>query len=234
MRILRPVLVLACLTLLPLVETGASAPQPTPAQRDALLGTLRTLRATYPTPMSEAQLGEMMNRAAWTHRVDGWQLLQKATNACPVAALGTTIWCDGLIHAPSVRHYDLIVDREGAARIDWQDVGPCVISPTSGCSMDRARAPVDPGLPPPDPGPTPQPPPDLSAILQRLTQLEATLAATRQDLSALRTQHAADVAALQHLIATLPPPAIPCDALPAYKGKALFGTTVTSRPVCGP
>lgn len=112
----------------------------------SLLPTLERIRPEYPTPMSQAQLGEYLNKVAWEHRAEGWGLLRKtAGNRCPVPQ-GVEVACDILIHAPSIRHFDVITDAGGASTPSWQDKGPCVLSPTSGCEMSRYLAPVAPAL----------------------------------------------------------------------------------------
>lgn len=117
----------------------------------SLLPTLERIRLEYPTPMSPAQHGEYLNRVAWEHRADGWGLLQKsAGNRCP-APQGVDVACDILIHAPTVRHFDVLVDAGGASTPSWQDKGPCVLGPTSGCEMSRFLAPVGPPQKPPIP-----------------------------------------------------------------------------------
>jgi len=114
------------------------------AAQTSLLPTLERLRAEYPTPMSPAQLGEYLNRVAWEHRAEGWGLLEKGGgNRCP-APQGVDVSCDMLIHAPSIHHFDVLADSEGAAIPVWRDVGPCVIGPSSGCDMSNYLAPIGP------------------------------------------------------------------------------------------
>lgn len=163
------ILVLACAPLV-------SAQQPV-----SLLPTVQAVREAYPTPMSEAQRGEFLNRIAWQHRADGWGLLRKdGGSRCP-APQGVTVACDILVHAPSVRHFDVLIDGEGHARPDWADAGPCVPGPSSGCDMARFVAPVDPGGSAPPVTPPPVPPPDTSAI----EALRKDLAQTREFIATL-------------------------------------------------
>lgn len=123
----------------------AAGLMPVEAQ-NSLLPTLERLRPEYPTPMSPAQLGEYLNRVAWEHRADGWGLLRKtAGNRCP-APQGVEVACDILIHAPSIRHFDVLMDAGGASVPVWQDAGTCVLGPTSGCEMSRFLAPIGAGL----------------------------------------------------------------------------------------
>jgi hypothetical protein len=110
----------------------------------SLLPTLERIRPEYPTPMSPAQHGEYLNRVAWEHRAEGWGLLRKtAGNRCP-APHGVEVACDILIHAPSIRHFDVLIDAGGASTPGWLDAGPCVLGPSSGCEMSRYLAPVAP------------------------------------------------------------------------------------------
>lgn len=172
------------------------------AQPASLLPTVQAIRAQYPTPMSEAQRGEFLNRIAWQHRAEGWGLLRKdGGSRCP-APQGVTVACDILIHAPSVRHFDVLIDGEGKATPDWADVGPCVLGPSSGCEMARFVAPVAPsGQDPPVPPDAPQPPDPgvIEAIRKEIAQLRAfigTLAETAREhhdrINAL-IQHAREV-----------------------------------------
>lgn len=109
-----------------------------------LFPTVERLRAQYPTPMSPTQLGEFLNRVAWEHRAEGWGLLRKGGgHRCP-APQGVSISCDILVHAPSIRHFDVLSDAENAAIPVWRDVGPCVLGPSSGCDMSNFLAPVRP------------------------------------------------------------------------------------------
>jgi hypothetical protein len=112
------------------------------AAQTSLLPTLQRFRAEYPTPMSPAQAGEFLNRVAWEHRFEGWGLLEKGGgHRCP-APQGVDISCDILIHAPSIHHFDVLADSEGAAVPIWIDKGPCVLGPSSGCAMSNYLAPV--------------------------------------------------------------------------------------------
>jgi len=108
----------------------------------SLLPTLQALRPEYPTPMSRVQIGEYLNRVAWLHRDEGWGLMKKP-GKCP-APQGVDISCDILIHEPSIHHFDVLIDWENKAIPSWQDDGPCIIGPTSGCSMSYYLAPISP------------------------------------------------------------------------------------------
>lgn len=141
-----------------------------------LLPDVQAERAKYPTPMTPAQLAQMLNAVAWKHRLEGWGLLEKgAGNSCPLA--GKFIACDILVHAPTVTHYDVLSDSDGAATPQFNSSGPCVLSPSSGCAMDHFLVPVDPGGGSPSPTPTPVPVPvptlDLSGVFQRIDWSDA-------------------------------------------------------------
>ena len=142
----------------------------------SLLPTVQQIRAEYPTPMSPAQVGELLNRVAWQHRAEGWGLLKKTGgNRCP-APQGVEISCDILIHAPTVRHFDVLSDVEHGATPVWNDVGPCVPGPASGCSMDRFVAPT--GTPPG--GGT-----DIEELRKHVEALAINLQAQREAIIAL-------------------------------------------------
>lgn len=156
----------------------------TPAGATSLLPTVQRLRAAYPAKLSPAQVGELLNRIAWEHRADGWGLLKKTGGTmCPVPQGGHAS-CDVLIHAPSVKHFDVLADAEGAATPVWRDVGPCVLGPSSGCAMANFLAPVQPagGAPAPSPAPTPapQPPADLGPLYAQVKALTETVEALRR------------------------------------------------------
>jgi hypothetical protein len=116
----------------------------------SLLPTVQRFRADYPTPMSSAQRGELLNRVAWEHRADGWGLLIKTGGNRCAAPQGVEVACDILVHAPTRWHFDVLIDSEGSATPTWGDVGPCDPS-VSGCSMDRFLAPIAPAGAPPVP-----------------------------------------------------------------------------------
>lgn len=152
------------------------------AQPASLLPTVQRVRASYPTPMSPSQLGDLLNRVAWEHRQEGWGLLKKTGGSrCPAPG-GVEISCDILIHAPSVRHYDVLSDAEGAATPIFNDVGPCVLGPSSGCEMSRFVLPVRPAdAPPDDPGTGG----DLATIRAQLAEHAQALSSQREALLGL-------------------------------------------------
>jgi hypothetical protein len=132
------------------IGTLYSAAPATQAQSKpaSLLPTVQRIRAEYPTPMTQPQMGELLNRVAWEHRAEGWGILKKTGGfRCP-APQGVTVSCDILVHAPTVWHYDVLINAGIESRPAWQDVGPCVI-PGSGCEMSRFVAPILVGLTPP-------------------------------------------------------------------------------------
>jgi FG-GAP-like repeat len=111
-------------TIFALITTQASA-------QTSLLPTVERIRSEYPTPMSAAQKGEMLNRVAFEHRAQGWGLLAKSGGSrCP-SPQGVDISCDILVHAPSAWIFDVLVDQDFAATPAWIDKGPC----DSGCPL---------------------------------------------------------------------------------------------------
>jgi hypothetical protein len=75
------------------------------------------------------------------------------------------------------------------------------------------------------------PPVDLSAILARLSALEAEVAALKAADLDIRSVVAVESRAIRALIAALPAPSVPCASLPPYRGSGWFGS-ITSKPVC--
>ena len=170
-----------------------------PALAQDVVPTLEQLRPTYPTPMSKAQLAEMLNRAAAQH--PGWGMLRKDYgNNCPTPYPGVSISCDWLVFGPTRWGYDVLSDQEGAARIVRSD-GEALAAGTEVVAAWGVAAP-----PPPPPQPAPQPAPapvDLTPILTSLDAhaarlldagvvRDAALAAQLQELSALLAQHDAE------------------------------------------
>jgi len=114
--------------------------------------TLTALRNTYPTPMSNDQLGLLLNAVAWHHRGEGYGLLKKPSGAnCPQPQTGFRISRDILMQ-PDGTIYDVLIDAEGDATPTWGKKKPI---------QDRTRwiAPVDalavvlPPTPPVEPKP---------------------------------------------------------------------------------
>src|SRR6185503_15368261 len=90
------------------------------------LQTLVALRKTYPTPMSNDQLGLLLNAVAWHHRGEEYGLLSKSTSGahCLQPRTGISISRDCLAHEPTGMHFDVLVDAEGSAKPIWQAKGP--------------------------------------------------------------------------------------------------------------
>ncbi|PYR52806.1 MAG: hypothetical protein DMF89_01380 [Acidobacteria bacterium] len=92
----------------------------------SLQPTLEQLRPEYPTPMSPAQLAELLDRVAWLHRSEGWGLLRKDTgNRCPLSN-GVPVSCDFLFHLPSRQGFDVLIRSDTDAVPAWQ--GPVDLS----------------------------------------------------------------------------------------------------------
>jgi len=82
-------------------------PQPTPFQ------TLQCARLAYPTPMSGANRGQLLNQVAWLHRAEGWGLhLKPGGNNCPQPKTGTLVSCDILTNGNTLAVYDVLIDEE--------------------------------------------------------------------------------------------------------------------------
>jgi hypothetical protein len=84
------------------------------------LDTLIELRKTYPTPMSNNQLGELLNAVAWTHRAEGYGLLRKPSGAnCRQPQTGIPVSRDILMLAGSGRIFDCLIDSDMKATPTW-------------------------------------------------------------------------------------------------------------------
>lgn len=113
--------------------------------------TLVELRQDYPTPMTPAQIGELLNQVAWVHRESGYGLLRKPGGAnCPQP--GTLILVShDILMLPDGRIFDCLIDAEGDADPTWSEKNP--VNPKLWV------APVDPDIAvPPHPPDPPQPP----------------------------------------------------------------------------
>lgn len=87
-----------------------------PAASQDVLPTLRSVRSSMPTPMTKAQLSDLLNRTVSQH--PGWAMLRKDSgNNCPTPYPGVSVSCDWLVYAPTRWGYDILRDQEGAASI---------------------------------------------------------------------------------------------------------------------
>ena len=159
--------------------------------QDSLLPTLLVLRASYPTPMSKAQAGELLTVTAQMH--PGWVLLSKPSgNNCP--AMQTRVACDYLVWAATGQGFDVLRDEEGDAEPVWQRGD--VFTPDRYVLVSPLP---DPGTPPPSSGTNIDD--ELDAIISLLTEIrnEQITIGARQDamqvfmeqqVLALRQEHA--------------------------------------------
>lgn len=205
------------LGLLLLVATSA------PAFAQDVVPTLRAVRASLPTPMSKAQLSELLNRTVSQH--PGWALLRKDSgNNCPTPYPGVSVSCDWLVYAPTRWGYDILRDQEGAATIvesggeaigagaelvyPWPVDGAAVPPPvTSGASSQ------------PPPGVVQAPPVDLGPVYQRLDALSDQAERMFADLTARDAARQAQIAAVSAQVKQH-------DEAPTFVGK-LFGSRYT-------
>jgi hypothetical protein len=109
----------------------------------SLLPDLQEERKKYGTPMTEEELGKLLNAVAWNNRSDGWVLVGKASGTnCPSPA-GPRISCDFLLHRPTLMGYDVLIGQEAEATPTWQ--GPDETLP--GLIQDGSRTFVNPVAP---------------------------------------------------------------------------------------
>lgn len=116
---------------------------------------LTAQRAAKPTPMSKAQLSDMLNRAA--SQVPGWAMLRKDGGSnCPTPYPGVSISCDWLFNVATQYGWDFIVDAENAAVIQIGNSGPLQAG-------QELVMPWPTDAPQPTPTPTPGPNPSAPA-----------------------------------------------------------------------
>ena len=154
-----------------------------PAIAQDVAPVLESLRPTYPTPMSKAQLSDLLNRAA--SQRPGWGMLRKDHgNNCPTPYPGISISCDWMVYGPTRWGYDILRDQESAASVVYSDgdalgAGAEVVYPWPTEAPPTPPAPpvVTPPAPPP---PVVVPPPvqtDLTPMIERLDALAVQIAA---------------------------------------------------------
>jgi hypothetical protein len=138
--------------LLLLVPTSVHA-------QGSLLADLQAARAKYPTPMSPAQLAELLNAVAWDNKDQGWGLLSKpGGNRCPQPTTGIDVSCDWLTHLPTAKGLDVLGASEKTATPRWGSFSTIdrarFVAPVRPAGVDEPVDPVDPVEPDPvDPGP---------------------------------------------------------------------------------
>jgi hypothetical protein len=164
--------------------SGTSFAQQCNPNDPAVLCTLKTLRAEYPTPMSKGQLGAMLDRTVASHA--GWRLYRKPQgNNCPQPMTGVPISCDIIVqtHGLVGTMFDVLIDQDNAATPGWREVGETDdtekwIRPVSGSTS-----------PEPTPPPTPQPSDDVLNELRRLQETQTQIDAKVQQLLAEIAAH---------------------------------------------
>lgn len=203
------------------VEAAAAA-QSSPA---TVAQTLARLRANYPTPMTKAQAGALLNEVAWTHRADGWALLgKKSGNNCPIPG-GALVSCDFLLNATTLRGWDALADSEGAGKPMKMDGAGDDMSAAIGGGARSVVLPVAPAGGGPAGGGPAEPPvvvpvEDLKPHIKALEdQVDALIGA----VTALKSELAAQRDALNNFDKRL------TDVVPATCSASLFGLPVSCR-----
>lgn len=163
--------------------------------QESLLPQLQQFRADYPTPMSPAQIGDLLTRTAQSR--PGWVLLSKPSGFnCP--ANGKLISCDYLIDAASGQGFDVLQDADGAAVPTWNrgdtftadryvyvtaSALPPIVLPPAPPALDVKR--------------------ELDALIELGASFEAKLAALDAKLSAIQQQQGTDRADVLALVKEL-------------------------------
>lgn len=93
----------------------------------AIYDTLITNRNKYPTPMSNAQLGQLLNETSYAHKNEGYGMLRKETGSnCPQPVTG--ILCSRdiicIVVGADLVLYDCLIDAEGKATPTWDRKKP--------------------------------------------------------------------------------------------------------------
>lgn len=162
-----------------MVGVGVVSAQSVPLPA-AVCQELRTGRAALPTPMTAAQRGVLLNRAAWVGRAAGIGLSRKtAGNICP-SPVGS-IGCD-VVRLQNGTYWDVITGN-AAESINCGN--------SMGTITDPARAWVAPVEPAGGGGTPPPVDPPQSDLTARVAALEATSKAQASDIAALKSQVAA-------------------------------------------
>jgi hypothetical protein len=159
--------------------------------------TLVKYREQYPSVMTDAQLGDLLNRVAWTHRAEGMRLLGKKSGAhCPTPS-GVDISCDYLVHAATLTGHDVLTDN-GTANVppthngipkgfDWgpgpEDLREAILTGARSLiepTLPDGAQPTPVPTPVPGPAPTPGPVFDIALLAARLAAIEQAVADIRQ------------------------------------------------------
>lgn len=168
---------LAIALLVPRLGTAQQLP-------DGVCAALKAERAKVPTPPSGADLGRVLNNAAWTTRATGIGLHRKTAGHICASKAGS-IACD-ILMLPAGTYWDVFQDSDGAAIVTCGGAG--------GTIADYV-APVDPGT-----GPPPVDPPPSGDLTARVAALERAQAVSAAQIRTLQDQ----IVMLSAKVATLP------------------------------
>ena len=119
---------------------------------DSLLESVREERAKYGMPLTNSEMGQLINAVAWKHRDAGWGLALKNQGSYTTQPeTGIRISRDLLVHPATQTMYDVLIDVAGEGRPGWggpikQDLP--FIYPVA--SEDKEPAPVPVPIPPVD------------------------------------------------------------------------------------
>ena len=166
--------------------------------QESLLPELQRLRPEYPTPMTKAQIGDLLTRVAASR--PGYALLLKLTgNNCP--AMHTRVSCDYIVATASGQGYDVLRDSEGFAIPVWNE----------GDRFTADRYVYVSVTPVPNPG-TNTPPvgtpaidikAELDALLDELVKLSEANEGLKADILKIQAQQAQDRADVLALVERL-------------------------------